>query len=150
MPATRLRGQDAIHRALEAHRMHTDDLMTYTELADHYQCSTEAIRLWLKLAQKHTLPPVDDQLGWLERLVKQLGGRLEDARDQDAVRLAHELAALLGIGSAEVLKQQAVQIEAAKIALIAQAFDRAISDLPDVGPRRAAFAEVLNELGVAV
>lgn len=144
MTAVRLRGQDAIDRALEARRLHLEEQLTIAEIADHYDATTEAVRLWLILAKKHTLPDLDDKLGWFNLIVQDQGARLEDAKDGDSVRIAQLLSQLLGVGSLEELKQQMVRIEASKIALIAKAFDTATKGLPERNQLRTLFLEAIE------
>lgn len=144
MTAVRLRGQDAIDRAIEARRLHLDEMWTVTELATHYDASTEAIRQWLKLARKHTLPDIHDTQAWFLKIVSDQGARLEDATDGDSVRIGTFLSQLLGVGSAEELKQHMARLETAKVALVAQAFDQTIADLPNRKALRAAFIDYLE------
>lgn len=145
MTAVRLRGKDAIDRALEARRLHLDEMMTVEEIADHYQSDERSVYRWLQLAKKHALPPIDDKLAWFNLLVQDQGSRLEDAKDADSVKIGQFLAQLLGVGSAEEIRAQLVQIEAAKVALIAQAFDQAIAGLPNRTELRSRFMEAIEQ-----
>lgn len=139
MTAVRLRGQDAITRALEVRTRHLEGMETIQELADHYQASTEAIRQWLKLARQHTLPPLEDREAWLTRIVTNVAVRLEDAKDADAVKIGEALTKWLGIGSAQELKQHMAALETAKVALVAKAFDDAVAGQPNRAELRQAF-----------
>lgn len=150
MTAVRLRGTDAIERALEARRMHLDDSMTITEIADAYGATERAVYDWLKLAAKHTLPDLDDKQGWFKLILQDQGARLEDSKDTDSVAISKNLQQLLGVGSAEELKQHMAQLETAKIALFAQAFDRAIAELPNRKQLRSAFLDAIDELAITV
>lgn len=145
MPAVRLRGRDAINRALEARRLHLEEQLTIAEIADHYDASTEAVRLWLQLAKKHTLPDLDDKMGWFNKIVTDLGARMEDATDVDSVRLGKLLSEMLGVGSLEELRAHAVHIESAKVSMIAMAFDQAISGLPNRNELRSSFLRAIEE-----
>lgn len=124
--------------------MHLSDHMTIQEIADHYEATTEAVRLWLILAKKHTLPALDDKLGWFNLIIQDQGSRLEDAKDADSVRLAQNLATFLGVGSAEELKQHLAKLETAKVAIIAQAFDQATKDAPNRRELRSAFLDAIE------
>lgn len=144
MTAVRLRGSDAIERALEARRMNLDDSMTVAEIADHYGATERAVHNWLKLAKKHTLPDLDDKRAWFELILRDQGSRLEDAKDTDSVAIAKLLSQLLGVGSVEELRLHMVQLETAKVALVAKAFDQTIADLPNRKALRAAFLDAIE------
>lgn len=150
MPAVRLRGQDAIDRALEAQQLHLNDMMSVEEIADHYDATPRAVYDWLKLARKHTLPDLDDKLGWLQLIINDQGARLEDAKDGDSTRIAMFLTQTLGVGSMEELRAQAVRIEAAKVAVFATAFDQAIAGLPNRNQLREKFMEAIDANGATV
>lgn len=151
MTAVRLRGQDAIDRALEVRRQHLEDHLTVDDLAEFYGCAHYSIYRWLQLAKKHTLPDMNDKQGWFELILQDQGSRLEDAKDSDSVALAKNLSQLLGVGSAEELKAHMARLETAKVALVAQAFDEAIADLPNRQQLRERFMDVLrvNELAAS-
>lgn len=148
MPAVRLRGKDHDKRAQECHRLNTQEGWTVEEIADEYDATPRAVYNWLKTGRALDLPQIDDHAGWYNKLVIELGSRLDDADDGDAVRLASQLAKLLGVGSAEELNAQRVQIEAAKVTIVAQAFDKAIAGLPQRDTLRAEFVTAMRELGV--
>lgn len=120
MTAIRLRGQDAIDRALEARELNLETGMSVQEIADHYQATERAVYDWLKLAKKHTLPPLDDRMGWFNLIIQDQGARLEDAKDADSVRIAQLLSQMMGVGTLEELRAQAVNIEHAKVRLMAE------------------------------
>ena len=124
--------------------MHLDDLYTITELADHYQASTEAIRQWLILAKKHTLPDIDDKLGWFNFIIQNLGARMEDAKDTDAAKLGQLLSQMIGVGSLEELRAAVVNIEAAKVRLMANKLGDAMTDAGIPVSQRRAVLEVLS------
>lgn len=144
MTAVRLRGRDAIERALEAREMHLSDSMTVKQIAEHYDATERAVYDWLQLAKKHSLPDLDDREGWFRFIVTDMGARLEDAKDADSVRIADLLSKLMGVGSVEELRRQMVQLEHAKVVLIAEAFDRTIADMPDRKALRAMFVRELE------
>lgn len=144
MTAVRLRGRDAIDRALQAHELHTQDGYTIKDLCDHYDATPRAVYNWLQLAKKHLLPDLDDKVGWFKLIVQDQGARLEDAKDADSVRIAQLLSQLMGVGSVEELRRQMVQLEHAKVVLIAEAFDRTIADLPDRKALRSMFVRELE------
>lgn len=146
MTAVRLRGQDAINRALTARNLHLNDGWTLQEIATHYEASHEAVRQWMQLARKHTLPDIDNKQEWLEKIITNVGARLEDAKDVDAVKIADSLSKLLGIGSAHELKQQQLALETAKAVMVAEAFDRVITGLPDADRLRAEFVTTVKQL----
>lgn len=144
MTAVRLRGQDAINRALEAHELHTQQGYDISDLCDHYEATPRAVYNWLQLAKKHLLPDLDDKVGWFRLILQDQGSRLEDAKDADAVRIAQLLSQLMGVGSVEELRAQMVRLETAKVVLIAQAFDEATADLPERRKLRAAFLDAIE------
>lgn len=118
--------------------------MTVEELAKFYDCALFSVYRWLELAKKHTLPDMDDKTGWFRLILQDQGARLEDAKDADSVAIGKFLAQLLGVGSAEELKQHMARLETAKVALVAQAFDEAIADLPNRKQLRSKFVDILR------
>lgn len=144
MTAVRLRGTDAIERALQARQMHLDDSMTITEIAEAYGATERAVYDWLQLAKKHTLPDLDDKQAWFKLILQDQGARLEDSKDTDSVAISKNLQQLLGVGSAEELKQHMARLETAKVAIVARAFDDTIADLPNRRALRAAFLDALD------
>ena len=144
MTAVRLRGTDAIERALEVHERHTAGLESIQQLADAYGATERAVYSWLQLAKKHLLPDLDDKTGWFKLIVQDQGARLEDAKDGDSVRIAQLLSQLMGVGSVEELRAQMVKIETAKVVMIAQAFDRTLADNPERKRLRAEFVKQLE------
>lgn len=144
MTAVRLRGQDAIDRALEVRRMHLDDMMTVQQIADHYDCEPFSVYRWLQLAKKHTLPDLDDKQAWFDLIVTNLGARLEDAKDTDAKGLAQQLAQMLGVGSREELRAYAIQVEEAKVRLVAERLGAALESAGVPVPQRRQVLEALT------
>lgn len=145
MTAVRLRGSDAVERALQAREMHLADSMTIKEIAEHYGATERAVHDWLKLAKKHTLPPLEDKQAWFKFLIQDQGARLEDAKDSDSVAIAKLLSQLMGVGSVEELRLHMARLETAKVALVAKAFDRTIADLPNRKELRAAFLDAIDD-----
>lgn len=143
MTAVRLRGQDAKQRAIEVHRLNTEEHWTITQIAEHYEATERAVHAWIKLGRKLALPDLDDKQAWFQLILQDQGSRLDESKDSDSVAIAKNLAQLLGVGSAEELKQHMARLETAKVALVAQAFDQTISDLPNRKQLRAQFLEQL-------
>lgn len=143
MTAVRLRSTDAKQRAKEVHRLNTEEHWTVAAIAEHYEATERAVYDWLKLGRKLALPDLDDKQAWFELILHDQGARLDDAKDTDSVAIAKNLATLLGVGSAEELKQHMARLETAKVALVAQAFDQTIADLPNRKQLRAVFLEQL-------
>jgi transposase-like protein len=148
MTAVRLRGSDHNERALEVYRRHIDGGETIQDLAQEYGCHYDVMRRWIKTGKKHALPDLDDKVGWFKLIVQDQGARLEDAKDADSVRIADLLSKLMGVGSVEELRRQMVQLEHAKVVLIAEAFDRTIADMPDRKALRAMFVRELEAVDV--
>lgn len=146
MTAVRLRGQDATQRAIEVHRLNTVEGLTVAAIAEKYDASPDVVGRWLKEGRKHALPDIDDGTAWVTKIIQDWGSRLDDSTDADAVRLGEALSRMLGIGSAEQLAAQRVRIETAKVALIAEAFDKVIAGLPDRDKLRAEFVGAMREV----
>lgn len=144
MTAVRLRGTDAIQRALEVRERHLNGELI-KDLAEEYGAHPDVVGRWLKLAKKHTLPDLDDKQAWFRFLIQDQGARLEDAKDSDSVAIAKLLSQLMGVGSVEELRLHMAQLETAKVALVAKAFDQTISDLPNRKQLRSVFLERLAE-----
>jgi transposase-like protein len=129
---------------LEARRLHLEEQLTIQQIADHYDATTEAVRLWLILAKKHTLPDLDDKQAWFDLIVTNLGARLEDAKDTDAKGLAQQLAQMLGVGSREELRAYAIQVEEAKVRLVAERLGAALETAGVPVPQRRQVLEALT------
>lgn len=145
MTAVRLRGKDHINRAIEAHQLNVEGA-TVAQLAEQYDADPDTVGRWIKTGRKHTQPPLDDTEAWLTKIVSDWGSRLDDAKDADAVRLGEALSKMLGVGVGEELAAQRVRIEATKVALVAEAFDRVIAGLPNREKLRTQFVEAMRQV----
>lgn len=142
MTAVRLRGNDAIQRALEVRERHLNGELI-KDLAEEYGAHPDVVGRWLKLAKKHTLPDLTDKQGWFKLILQDQGARLEDAKDSDSVAIAKLLSQLMGVGSVEELRLYMAQLETAKVAIVAKAFDQTIAHMPERKQLRAAFLDAI-------
>lgn len=143
MTAVRLRGNDHIARALEVYQRHLDGELI-KDLATEYGAHPDVVGRWIKTGKKHALPDLTDKQAWFRLIVQDQGSRLEDAKDTDSVAIAKLLSQLLGVGSVEELRLHMAQLETAKVALVAKAFDQTIADLPNRKALRAAFLDAIE------
>lgn len=132
MTAVRLRGNDYTQRAIEVHRRNVEG-ETLTQLAEDYDASHEAIRLWVREGRRHDLPPLDDRQTWLQNLTAELATRLPDADDGDAQRLAKQIGEWLGLAHVDRQRDAMLLIEAEKLSMLRELAERlGVADDPAV------------------
>lgn len=146
MTAVRLRGNDYRTRAIEVHRRHYDG-ETFEALAEEYECHYDVMRRWVKDGRKYDAPHMDDRDAQREQLTGILWAEiLETAEDGDAKALPallDRLAKFNGLDHAHRVQEAQLQLDAAKVRMLATVMTTALEQAEVPIPQRKRVLELI-------
>lgn len=146
MTAARLRGNDYRQRAIEVHRRHRDGELI-KDIANEYDAHPDVVGRWIKHGRRYDAPNMDDRDTQREEITGILWAEIleatEDGDTKSLPALIDRMAKLNGLDHTHRVQEAQLQLDAARVKLLADAMSNALEQAEVPVPQRRRVLELI-------